>query len=114
MYEREVFWIAELGTKAHNGYNLSDGGSGGLTGHTHTAEARARISAGNSGKTLSPETRAKIGAAHRGKKKSPEHVAKTAAAKLGTKHSEETKAKMRASHAARRTQLDAEGHARLV
>lgn len=62
-----------------------------LLGHVHSAETRAKISAGNKGKKRSPETRARMSAASRrraaevsaifkGKPKSPEHRAKIAAA----------------------------------
>ena len=64
--EREIFWIAELNTKVPNGYNMTDGGDGGIN---PSPETRAKISATTKGenhhmygKHHSPETRAKISA----------------------------------------------------
>ena len=85
--EREIFWIAELNCKAPNGYNLTDGGEGGIP----CDEVRAKLSALNSGennpnygKHPSDETRAKMSAAHSGEKN---HF-------FGKQHTDETKAKL--------------------
>lgn len=86
-----------------------------FTGHKHTPEPIAKISAASRGRKLaprspehranlsaalrgrkfSPEHRAKISAANLGRTFSPEHRAKISAALLGHKHTEEAKAKMR-------------------
>lgn len=105
----EALLIAQRGTRAPAGYNLTDGGEGmpghvhspetrtkmaariysdeakakisaGMMGHVLSAETRAKISAANTGKVFSPETKAKMSAAQMGKVLSPEHVAKIAAA----------------------------------
>lgn len=50
-------------SKSPRGYNRTDGGAtscGGMTGRTHSAETRAKISASNIGHIASPETRAKL------------------------------------------------------
>ena len=70
--EREIFWIATLGSKAPNGYNLTDGGDGGSgKGRSQSAETRAKISAKLKGKPspkkgvkLSAEARANMSTNH--------------------------------------------------
>ena len=42
LYAVEQWKIAQLGTKAPNGYNLTDGGKG-MSGHKHTEEAKQKI-----------------------------------------------------------------------
>ena len=89
--ERETWWIAELGTLAPGGYNLT-GGGGAAT--VVSAETRAKTSASLKGTTRSPETLAKMSASMKGKNKgkpsllkgrtlSPETREKMSAAKLG-------------------------------
>ena len=56
--------IAEFGTKAPNGYNMTDGGDG-TGGYEFTDEVRKRMSESGSRKTLSAEHRARIGEANR-------------------------------------------------
>ena len=100
--EREMFWIRELGTKAPNGYNLTDGGDG----FNPSNETRAKISAHhadfsgkknpNYGKPRSAETIAKIIAhrpdmsgeknPHYGKRHSPEIRAIISAKNSGENH----------------------------
>lgn len=79
-------------------------------GKPHTAEQRAKISAGLTGKRRGPmtaEAKAKIGAsvsaALKGKPKSPEHIAKVAAANRGRPVSAETRAKISATLKERKT-----------
>ncbi|MBD3878755.1 MAG: GIY-YIG nuclease family protein [Quinella sp. 1Q5] len=114
--EREIFWIATLGSKAPNGYNLTDGGDGGDggsgKGRSQSAETRAKISAKLKGKPspkkgvkLSAEARANMSTNHAdfsgekhpffGKHHSPETCARLAAANTGKKHTPEELAKMR-------------------
>ena len=95
--EREIFWIAELNSKAPNGYNLTDGGEGLIN---PSEETRAKMSANrpdvsgknnpNYGKKTPPEVCAKISASNKGKhserkgkKNSPETCAKISAANRG-------------------------------
>jgi hypothetical protein len=115
----EVRAIAAYGTKAPNGYNLTDGGDGQL-GVEWSAESREKAAAAKRGKPLSAEHRAKVGAAlkgrpsptrgmtfgpetrakhsavHKGKPLSAEHRAKIAASHIGIGHSAETKRKLSA------------------
>jgi group I intron endonuclease len=80
----EQLFIAELGTKAPEGYNLSDGGAGMFN---PSAEVREKMSAAKRGKP-SP---------HRGRKFGPiseEHRCSIRRANLGKKHSEETRQRM--------------------
>lgn len=96
--EREIFFIRELGTKAPNGYNLTDGGDG---GSNPSEETRAKISTAHKGKKLTPETRAKLSAAHKGKSRAPlsqETRAKISASRKGIHHSEETRARLSTAH----------------
>ena len=57
--EREIFWIAELNSKAPHGYNLNGGGKGGVN---PSEETRAKNSQAQKGRTISVEMRAKISA----------------------------------------------------
>lgn len=103
----EIQWIARLGSKSPNGYNLTDGGEG---ASNPTPETRAKIAAaarGNKnclGRKASPETRAKLSAAAMGNKRfvghklSPEHRAKLLAARKGCTLSAEHRAKLSAAH----------------
>lgn len=99
--EREIFFIRELGTKAPNGYNLTDGGDG---GSNPSEETRAKISASRKGIHHSEETRARLSTAHTGKKHTPETLAKMSEAQSGKKngfygkhHSQETREKISAN-----------------
>jgi hypothetical protein len=61
---------------------------------THSAEARAKMSAAKKGKERSAEHAAKIGAANKGREVSVETRAKLRAARTGSVHSAETRAHM--------------------
>lgn len=109
--EREMFWIAELKSKAPNGYNLTDGGEGLMN---PSDETRAKMSLAQSGenhpffgKHRTAEEKAKISDKTKGKKRKPfsaEHKAKISAnhadvsgeknPNYGKKTSPETLAKM--------------------
>ena len=66
--------IADHGTRAPAGYNMTDGGDGAPKGNTYnvgkkrTPESRARMSASAVGRKHSEESKAKIGSASRGNK----------------------------------------------
>lgn len=86
--------IAQYGTMAPNGYNLTAGGEGNL-GCKFSDEERSRRSTAVKGKPLSAEHRAKIGAAHRGVPKSPEHIARMVQGSLKWRSEPENKAMLR-------------------
>lgn len=120
---KEQAFIKFFGTKAPDGYNLTDGGEGSL-GLKPSAETRQKMSEaqkGNKGNTnmlgkkLSDETRQKIGEASKGnkyalgntnmlgKKHSNETKRKMSEAKRGRKFSDETKRKMSEAAKGRKT-----------
>ena len=85
-WERRL--IKSRDSKHPNGYNLTDGGEGGIP----CDETRAKMSVTRKGKKKSPETCAKLSVALRGeknprygKKNTPEHQAKIVASNLGKK-----------------------------
>ena len=112
---REKFWIAALNSKAPNGYNLTDGGDGGLN---PSKETRLRMSLAKKGciswfkgKKMSAEQKAKVSANHAdvrgeknsfyGKRHTEEARAKMSLAKKGKSHkphSQETRAKIAVSN----------------
>lgn len=98
-FQCEKLLIKQHGTRAPNGYNLTDGGEG-TAGYNHTDEARRLISASSAGRKYGPpsvEKRAKISAANRGRSLSKETRAKLSAAGKGRVVSEETRAKISAA-----------------
>jgi len=113
--EVEVLLIQRWGTKAPNGYNMTDGGTGGDTfsGRHHTEEAKQkireartpeiieRVAAFHRGRKRSLKTKLAISEATKGRKawnkgkKQYEHVVQAVRkAHLGKKTSEETKRKI--------------------
>lgn len=109
--EREIFWIRELNSKVPNGYNLTDGGDGGL-GHVVTLETRLKISKSKTGKPGHPpsekqlQTSSENGRKSKGRKLRPhtEEEKKHLSELLkGRKISEKTRAKLIASNWNRRT-----------
>jgi group I intron endonuclease len=119
----EIELIDSLGTKAPNGYNMTDGGEGviGLCAESlermrkkcrqlrHSDETKMKIGAAGRGRKVSEEAKAKISAGHTGKVLSQEHRDKLSAAKLGKKmpvRSDEHKRKisegLRAAHKRRK------------
>ena len=64
--EREIFWIAELNTKAPNGYNLTDGGYG-HGGYKPTPEHCANLSKSLKGRKFSEEHRKNLSKANKGR-----------------------------------------------
>ena len=81
---KERRWIAALNSKAPAGYNLNDGGEGGLN---PSEETRAKMRAAKMGHSVNETTRAKVSAALKGNKYA-----------LGLRRTEETKAKMSMAH----------------
>lgn len=67
VFEREQFWISELGTRYPLGKNMTDGGDG-IRGFVFTAEHRQKMSDAHIGHRASDETRAKMSAARSGAK----------------------------------------------
>ena len=93
----EKHFIKSRNTLSPNGYNLTEGGEGGIP----CAEVYAKISAAKKGHEVSKETRAKLAAVNIGKSQTPEAREKNAEAHRGEKnnffgkhHTEETKAKI--------------------
>jgi len=96
--EREIHWIAALGT-FEEGYNSTRGG-GGRLGVTLTEETKEKIRRAATGRKMSPEAVEKMAASKRGMKQSDEVVAKRAAAIRAAGHhrSDDVKEKIRASN----------------
>ena len=96
-YERAL--IKALGTKAPDGYNLTDGGDGGA-GYVFTDEQRRKVSEGQRGRKMSQKAREKLLERNKGNtfssgvKMPEEHRLKLIAINTGSKASEETRAKM--------------------
>ena len=104
---KERRWIAALNSKVPNGYNLADGGQG-ASGYSHTATARAKMSAAKIGNTYardnkgwrqSESTKNKISVAHKGKRMSEETRVKISVALTGKHLSKEHCANISAGHA---------------
>lgn len=80
------------------GYNIAMGGyAAGMTGRTHTKEARAKISKALTGKTVSDETRAHLSAINMGKTLSQSQIEAIRRAHTGKVVSEETREKLSAA-----------------
>jgi hypothetical protein len=97
---RMILWYGrkDIGTGILR--NMSDGGEG-VTGYTHTAETRAKLSKISKGKVNSAETRAKISAAQKGRVLSKETRAKISEANRTRTVTDETRAKMSATRKGR-------------
>ena len=109
--EREIFWIKEIGSKAPNGYNLTDGGEGlkGCTQGTRAKMSETQKIIGSrppsfKGKHHSVEARAKLSKAGKGK---PSH-------KKGKPLSAETRAKMSVSQKKRQARERLEREKKLL
>lgn len=117
LYAAEQAAIVMYGSKAPNGYNLTDGGRG-TYGLPASDERKRKIGAANRGRKLSDEHRKKISEhnrtrdlsaqvaamaeSNRGRKRTPEQVEKIRAVWIGRKHSEASKQKMSESASKRR------------
>jgi len=110
--DRETWWIAELGTLAPGGYNLTGGGgaatvvseetrtrmSAKAKGRTHSPESIEKCRAAKIGHIVSDETKEKIRAANVGKTASPEACAKMTATRKGKLLSSEHRERISAGH----------------
>jgi len=97
-YER--YLIVDFGTRAPNGYNLTDGGEG-TPGHAVSEEGRRKMSVKSKGRVSklkgipkSKESNQKNSESHKGKVLSDKHRRNISLGRIGSKHSEETKKKM--------------------
>ena len=109
MYKAEQIAIKNHGTKAPNGYNLTDGGKGAY-GLKATDERKRKISEANKGRVASKETRKKMSdsckgrdmtiqveamaKATRGRKRSKKEIQSTIETWTGRKHKAESIRKM--------------------
>ncbi len=99
----ERLWIKKLNSLSPNGYNMTEGGDGGLPGFEHTEETKALMSAKAMGRPQSEETKAKLSAFNKGNKNalghspSAEAKEKMALANIGRVLSEEHRAKISAA-----------------
>lgn len=106
---RERHWITELHTHVRDGgYNLTEGGDGGLPGYVFSDETRQKLREKATGRVMSPDAvermrQTKIGRKQDpevverrrqkliGKKRTPEQIERLAAANRGKTRSEESK-----------------------
>ncbi len=99
----ECALIKALGTKAPDGYNLTDGGDG-VAGYIFTDEQRRKVSEGQIGRKMSEKAKAKLLERNKGNKfslgvKMPEeHRLKLIAINTGSKRSEEVLDRMSKAH----------------
>ena len=108
--EREIYYIKELNTKRPDGYNLTDGGDGGLGGKV-SKKTRIKMSQRTKnrfsnpenhpmyGRTHSEESKKKMSMSHKNislkTRKKMSNSAKRNSSHLGHPHSQETKDKLR-------------------
>lgn len=92
-YAREVHWISTLRAEGKPILNCTDGGLG-WAGHTHSPEARRKISKANRGKPISAQQRQRQSMAMTGRKLTEDHKAKVSIAAKGRKISDMTCARM--------------------
>jgi len=101
LYEQGL--IKAFGTKAPNGYNLTEGGDGG-TGYVFTDEQRRKVSEGQKGHKISEKTREKLLERNKGNtfslgsKMSEEHRLKLININTGSKMTGEARHKMSEAH----------------
>ena len=103
--EREVHWVAELGT-FERGYNSTRGG-GGRRGYECSEESREKMRRAATGRKHTDETKAKISAKKAGVPQTAEHIAKRVEANRGQKRSDEVKEKIRAANVGQTRSLEA-------
>jgi group I intron endonuclease len=97
----ESLLIAEHGTFAPDGYNLTLGGEGRF-GYSPSAESVERSAERHRGRPCHENTRAAAVRAHLGRAKTAEHRARISASRIGIPRSEETKWKIAKYWSARR------------
>jgi hypothetical protein len=97
---RMIRWYGRKDSSTGILRNMSDGGEG-VTGYTHTAETRAKLSKISKGKVNSAETRAKMSAAQKGRVLSKETRAKISEANRTRIVTDETRDKMSATRKGR-------------
>lgn len=98
-FDYEIILIAlygrrDLGTGCL--FNMTNGGEG-LSGHVHSTDSRAKMSASHKGVSLSPEHARNIGLGHKGTSRSFDSIYRSAIKRIGSKHSIGAKAKMKRS-----------------
>ena len=94
MNSDEQYYIKLFKTLWPNGYNLTEGGDGGVP----CEETRRKLSEIGKRRHHSEETKKKLSKSHKGKHLSEEHRIKMSESRKGRKHSKETKKKMSESH----------------
>jgi hypothetical protein len=67
----------------------------GMTGKTHSAESRAKMSRSRTGRVMPAEMRQRLSVAMTGRAQTPEHVKNNSAARRGQKQSPEARQRMR-------------------
>ena len=87
---REMFWIEQIDCVAPKGYNLTQGGEGGIP----SDETRQKMSKSQKGRTFSDEHKRKISKSQKGRTFSDEHKHKISESKKGRTFSDESKRKM--------------------
>lgn len=93
-HQAEKDYIISLKSRAgEHGYNLTDGGEGGL-GYKHTQASKLKMSAVHKGKKVSTAHKAAVSAKFKGIAKTAEHKAKIAAALAGKAKTEEHRSKI--------------------
>jgi group I intron endonuclease len=96
--KREIFWIAYYKTNIRKygnnfGYNMTDGGEG-ISGYSHTASAKQKMSDATKGKPKSEDHKKQLSIAHSGKILSQETKDKIGISSSGRRHTDETKQKV--------------------
>ncbi len=86
-YDFEYKAVRGFDTLVPRGYNLVNGGIGGLSGREVSTTTREKMSKAQKGHPCSEETRRKLGESHRGKQFSAETKAKISVALKGKKKS---------------------------
>ncbi len=90
----EQIFIKKENTLVPNGYNISIGGEGIMTGRCHSKETKLKMSLDRKGRSVSEETRKKISKSNKGHKVSKGTREKLSKSNKGHKTSEETRRKI--------------------
>lgn len=97
--------LRALWSRQRRGVKYALGRIGAMTGRTHTAEARAKISLASTGRRHTDGSRAKLSIARKGKPLTAEHRKKLSEAKMGRLLTEEHKQKIASSAVGRKAVL---------